>query len=421
MRRSRIGRRRRSSHGPAILAPRSVYRLAARTGAGIGPARDSPAELEESIVTLYLRPATGLADGELTKIARAVAGRLDAPTINDVRLDITVRQADLAEEEPWSCSPTQRRRCRAADADVARDRPRHRQHRLHLDRGQQAARRAARSGRRVGLVAAMGTRIGLLLFLSWVIGLTDAAVRDRATTSPVATSSSSSAGSSCWRKARGRSTADSRATSTSSDADGVSSFGGAHHPDHAPGHHLQPRFGHHRGGHGQSGPHHDRGDRHRGPGHARVFRTTSPGFVDQHPTAEDARPLLPAAHRRDPRRGRPRHSTSTRPTSTSRWASRSSSRRSTSAPPAVPAPSGSTTRTTRRARGHRGRIGGGGIDDRIGGGIRVGLSGQKGGSIDLAPWLSSWAGQHDDRGERLACSRTTPAGIGRTRGPARRP
>jgi trans-aconitate 2-methyltransferase len=52
----------------------------------------SQADLEEYIITPYLRPVTGLPDGELTRLARAAAARLQAPVLHYVRLNITARK-----------------------------------------------------------------------------------------------------------------------------------------------------------------------------------------------------------------------------------------------------------------------------------------------------------------------------------------
>ena len=62
---------------------------------------------------------------------------------------------------------------RLRHADRARAGARHRQHHLHLDPGRQAAAASgARRARRIGLFLAMFMRIGLLLVLSWIVGLT---------------------------------------------------------------------------------------------------------------------------------------------------------------------------------------------------------------------------------------------------------
>ena len=62
---------------------------------------------------------------------------------------------------------------RAPHAGRARDRPRHRQHRLHLDPGREAAGRSSRPGAHASASAlAMVMRILLLLSLSWIMGLT---------------------------------------------------------------------------------------------------------------------------------------------------------------------------------------------------------------------------------------------------------
>ena len=60
-----------------------------------------------------------------------------------------------------------------AHADRARAGARHRQHHLHLDPGRQAAGRSSAEARAgIGLFLAMFMRIGLLLMLSWIVGLT---------------------------------------------------------------------------------------------------------------------------------------------------------------------------------------------------------------------------------------------------------
>ncbi len=62
---------------------------------------------------------------------------------------------------------------RPRDADLPRNRPRRRQHHLHLHPLGQAARRpSSRRRRRIGLLLAMGTRILLLFSLAWIVRLT---------------------------------------------------------------------------------------------------------------------------------------------------------------------------------------------------------------------------------------------------------
>ena len=61
---------------------------------------------------------------------------------------------------------------RAPHADGARDRPRHRQHRLHLDPRREAAPEDRERARKLGLSLAMFIRIALLLSITWVMGLT---------------------------------------------------------------------------------------------------------------------------------------------------------------------------------------------------------------------------------------------------------
>ena len=71
--------------------------------------------------------------------------------------------------------------CRGVDrprhADGPRDRPRHRQHRLHLDPGRQAAAEDRARARKIGLSLAMFIRIALLLSITWVMRLTTPLVR----------------------------------------------------------------------------------------------------------------------------------------------------------------------------------------------------------------------------------------------------
>ena len=67
-----------------------------------------------------------------------------------------------------------------ADADGARDRPRHRQHHFHFDPGRPAAEGSSSTrGRTIGLALAMLTRILLLLSITWVMGLSARAVHGR--------------------------------------------------------------------------------------------------------------------------------------------------------------------------------------------------------------------------------------------------
>jgi trans-aconitate 2-methyltransferase len=54
---------------------------------------DSEAAMLEYIVTPYLRPATGLPEMELQRLARAAAARLDVRVIHYVRLNIDARRA----------------------------------------------------------------------------------------------------------------------------------------------------------------------------------------------------------------------------------------------------------------------------------------------------------------------------------------
>ena len=54
---------------------------------------DSDEELEEYILTPYLRPATGLPEPELARLARAAAQRLPRRAIDYVRLNILARRA----------------------------------------------------------------------------------------------------------------------------------------------------------------------------------------------------------------------------------------------------------------------------------------------------------------------------------------
>jgi hypothetical protein len=57
-------------------------------------------------------------------------------------------------------------------ADRPRNRSRHRQHRLHLDPRRKLPREDRERARKVGLSLAMFIRIGLLLSITWVMGLT---------------------------------------------------------------------------------------------------------------------------------------------------------------------------------------------------------------------------------------------------------
>ena len=50
-------------------------------------------ELFDYIVTPYLRPATGLPEAELVRLARAAAARLAARAIDYVRLNVVARRA----------------------------------------------------------------------------------------------------------------------------------------------------------------------------------------------------------------------------------------------------------------------------------------------------------------------------------------
>jgi trans-aconitate 2-methyltransferase len=54
---------------------------------------DTDDDLEHYIITPYLRPATGLPEPELIRLARAAAARLPARAIDYVRLNVAARRA----------------------------------------------------------------------------------------------------------------------------------------------------------------------------------------------------------------------------------------------------------------------------------------------------------------------------------------
>ena len=164
--------------------------------------------------------------------------------------------------------------------------------------------------RRLGLGAALGTRLVLLFAITWLMGLTaDLFMLVGARGSPAATSSWGWAASSSSARPPSRSTTSSRpATRRTAPGGRQGLLRLDHPPDRAPRHRLLARLGDHRGGHGPA--HRGDGGGHGGGGGGdaglrRPHREVRRGP----PHREDAGALLPHPHRGDAggRVARPAH------------------------------------------------------------------------------------------------------------------